>query len=61
SRLKRADKAKADRVLIIGPEELTCGEAILRDMNTKTQTNVSLADGAEGLSAILGPKTAAVD
>lgn len=53
SRMKRADKLHASRVLIIGPDELAAGEAILRDMTTKAQKSIPLAEAASLLGALL--------
>ena len=53
SKMKRADKLGAGRVLIMGPDELARGEAILRDMNTKAQETVTLHDAADFLSRVL--------
>jgi histidyl-tRNA synthetase len=41
--MKRANKYNAAKVLIIGENELTDNRAILRDMTTKEQTDISLA------------------
>ncbi|MEW5724636.1 MAG: histidine--tRNA ligase [Thermodesulfobacteriota bacterium] len=46
SRLRRADKIGARRVLILGQEERAKGEAILRDMRAKDQKAVPLAQAA---------------
>ena len=54
SRMKRADKLMAERVLIIGSEELKSRNAVLRNMKTKAQQPVSLDRAAEELTAILG-------
>jgi histidyl-tRNA synthetase len=43
SQMRRADKLKAARVLIIGDDELEKGTAVLRDMRNKSQEEVSLA------------------
>ncbi len=42
AQLKRADKLKARRVIILGEEELKRGEAIVRDMGTKAQEALPL-------------------
>jgi histidyl-tRNA synthetase len=42
--LKRADRMRARRVLIVGDEELASGEGVLRDMETKAQERI-LLDG----------------
>ena len=41
SQMRSADKLKARFVLIIGDDEIKKGEAVLRDMQTKEQVNVS--------------------
>jgi histidyl-tRNA synthetase len=43
SQMRRADKLKAIAVLIIGEDELQKGTAILRDMKSKRQEEISLA------------------
>ena len=53
SKMKRADKLAAGRVLILGPEEMARGEAILRDMTTKAQETVPLEGAADFLSRVL--------
>jgi histidyl-tRNA synthetase len=42
SQMRRADKLRALRVLLIGEEELGKGKAILRNLDTKEQSEVSL-------------------
>jgi histidyl-tRNA synthetase len=42
SQMRRADKLRADSVLIIGENELEKGTAILRDMKSKRQEEMSL-------------------
>ena len=44
AQLKRADRLKAKKVLIVGESELASGKGILRDMLAKTQVEVSLDD-----------------
>jgi histidyl-tRNA synthetase len=44
SQLRRADKAGASLVVIIGDEEIKRGSAVVRDMNEKTQAESSLSD-----------------
>ena len=39
--MRRADKSKAALVLIIGDDELQKGQAILRDMTTQQQREIS--------------------
>lgn len=52
SQMRRADKLKSARVLILGEKELQKGKAVLRDMATKEQEEVSL----EGIVTILARK-----
>lgn len=42
SRMKRADKSRADKVVIIGEDEMAKKEATVRDLNTKIQTSFDL-------------------
>ncbi len=42
AQMKRADRLRARRVLIVGDNELQTGEAMLRDMATREQTPVAL-------------------
>jgi histidyl-tRNA synthetase len=42
SRLKRADKASAQRVIMLGPDEMAGGQATIRDLSTKQQWNLPL-------------------
>ena len=42
SQMRRADKLKAALVLIVGEDELTKGKAVLRDMASKQQEEISL-------------------
>ncbi|MGE5816886.1 MAG: histidine--tRNA ligase [Deltaproteobacteria bacterium] len=44
SQMRRADKLKAVAVLIIGEDELQKGTAVLRDMKSKKQEEISLAN-----------------
>jgi histidyl-tRNA synthetase len=44
SQMRRADKLKAQYVLIMGEEELKKGKAVLRNMGTKFQEEVPLQD-----------------
>jgi histidyl-tRNA synthetase len=43
SQMRRADKLMAVRVLIVGDDELVKGKALLRDMESKQQEEISLA------------------
>jgi histidyl-tRNA synthetase len=40
--MRRADKFKASSVLIVGEDELAKGKAVLRDMASKRQDEISL-------------------
>lgn len=55
--MRRADKLDARAVLIVGPDEMTKGKALLRHMATKEQTEVDFADIDESLVEPLGPPT----
>ena len=44
SQMRRADKLKAGAVLIVGDDELQKGKVILRDMASKQQKEISLAN-----------------
>ncbi|OEU47979.1 MAG: histidine--tRNA ligase, partial [Desulfobacterales bacterium S3730MH5] len=44
SQMRRADKLRASYVLIVGDRELDNGTAVLRNMKTKEQENVSVKD-----------------
>jgi len=50
SQMKKADRLGARYVLIIGGDELTKGAAVLRDMNSKEQTEIPLEGLAETLT-----------
>ena len=43
SRMKRADKSRADKVIMIGEDEMAKKEATVRDLNTKIQTSFDLS------------------
>lgn len=47
SQMRNADKLGARLVLIIGEDELSKGEAVLRDMRTKEQFSIKFEDVAE--------------
>lgn len=53
SQMKRADRLGAQRVLIVGEEELNSGKGILRDMRTRDQTPVDLGNIVPGLDEVL--------
>ena len=42
SQMKKADRLGAKKVLIVGDDEIASGKVILRDMKSKTQTDVNL-------------------
>jgi histidyl-tRNA synthetase len=44
AQMKKADKLNAKRVLIVGEDELTKGEAVLRNMETKEQEDIPVKD-----------------
>ena len=45
SQMRRADKLKARYTLILGEEELKRGKGVLRNMGTKSQEEIPMADG----------------
>jgi histidyl-tRNA synthetase len=49
--MRRADKLKARYVLILGEEELKKGKAVLRNMGTKSQEEIPIADLLETLKS----------
>jgi histidyl-tRNA synthetase len=51
SQMRRADKLKARYVLILGEEELKKGKAVLRNMGTKSQEEIPIADLLETLKS----------
>ncbi len=53
SMMKRAGRLGASHVLILGDQELAGGAAILRDMETKTQTPVPMDKAVETVVSIL--------
>ncbi len=53
SQMKQADRAKARFTLILGEEELSKGEAVLRDMASKEQQPVRLVGEPEAVCALL--------
>jgi histidyl-tRNA synthetase len=42
--MRRANKLKVQYVLILGEEEMKRGKAVLRDMEGKSQEEISLSD-----------------
>jgi histidyl-tRNA synthetase len=53
AQMKQADRLGATHVLIVGDNELDSGAGQLRDMDTKAQTEVGLADCVERLTEML--------
>ena len=53
SQMKKADKSGAGHTLIIGEQELKDEKAVLRNMQTKEQVDVSLANIIDELKAKL--------
>jgi len=49
SQMKKADKSGAGHTLILGEQEIKNGKAVLRDMRTKEQAEVSLNNIVEEL------------
>ena len=56
SQMKRAHRMDAAHVLIVGDDELRKGAVILRNMATKEQTEIQLAELVTGLKARLLPR-----
>jgi histidyl-tRNA synthetase len=54
SQFKQADRLGAHAVVIVGPDELAAGQITLRDMGTKEETRVALADVADAVRRLLG-------
>jgi len=53
SQMKRANRLGAPHVLILGDHELQAGEAVLRNMQTKDQTSISLENIVDGIKSQL--------
>jgi len=53
AQMKRADRLRARRVLIVGEDELASGRALLRDMAAKTQAEVPLQDLVQNLNKMV--------
>jgi histidyl-tRNA synthetase len=47
--MKKADKSGAGHTLILGEQEIKNGKAVLRNMQTKEQTEISLGNIVEEL------------
>ncbi len=54
AQFKHADKLGARIVVVLGPDELTAGEATVRDMETKEERKVALADVPSRVAALIG-------
>ena len=52
AQMKRADRLKAKRTIIVGDDELAKGKGVLRDMRTKVQQEVDLDNLVEELKKI---------
>jgi len=52
--MRKADKMRSSYVLILGDEELKKSRAILRDMATKAQEDLSFEDVLLRLQSLLG-------
>jgi histidyl-tRNA synthetase len=53
--MKKADKSGAAYALIIGDQEMKTGNAILRNMLTKEQSEIVLANVVAEMAKILAP------
>lgn len=58
SQMRRADKLGARGVLIVGPDEMTKGRAVLRHMATREQVEVDFANVDDSLAEPFGPASA---
>ncbi|MBW6469488.1 MAG: histidine--tRNA ligase [Coriobacteriia bacterium] len=54
AQFKQADKLGARLVVVVGPDEIAAGQVTLRDMGTKEETRVALADVAAAVRRSLG-------
>jgi histidyl-tRNA synthetase len=52
AQFKRADKLRARYVIALGDDELASGQAVLRDMSTRDETPVKLADLEQTLAKL---------
>jgi histidyl-tRNA synthetase len=57
SQMKKADRSGAGHTLIIGEQELKKGTAILRDMQTKVQTEIALQNAEAEMKKITARST----
>jgi histidyl-tRNA synthetase len=53
AQLKRADRMGAGRVLIVGEDEMASGKAVLRNMTTKTQEEISFHNLVQDLATTI--------
>jgi histidyl-tRNA synthetase len=51
--MKKADRLRAKKVLILGHDELASGRGILRDMGTKVQQEVELDNLIDNLKKLM--------
>jgi histidyl-tRNA synthetase len=54
AQFKQADRLGARLVVVVGPDELAAGEVTIRDMETKEETRVALAEMASAVRRSLG-------
>jgi len=54
AQMKQADRLQAAHVLIVGDNEMASGVGLLRDMDTKEQSELSLKDCVARLTELLG-------
>lgn len=54
AQFKHADKLGARIVVVLGPDELAAGQATVRDMETKEERKVALADVPSRVAALIG-------
>jgi histidyl-tRNA synthetase len=52
AQFKQADRLGAKLVVVVGPDELAAGEVTLRDMMTKVEERVNVADIAAHIGAL---------
>ncbi len=53
AQMKRADRFRVKKVLIVGDDELASGKGVLRDMDTKVQEEVGLKDILQNIKKAL--------
>jgi len=59
AQMKKADRLGCKRVLILGERELETGKTIIRDMETKEQSELAVDNVVETLTSILGGENTA--